>query len=150
MQQTKNPGDLLIRWQTPEQLPILFRYGTEEVKGIPAAWNPQVTVRNVDCNITETTVTGTSPEGLEVRVACKSYRDFPAVEYVAFLTNRGAEDSPMIEKARLGGVISGNNAVLYHGNGDTKKEDGYEWWETPIGAETLTVQPMGDGMKLEV
>ena len=145
MNQTKNPGDLLIRWQTTEQLPISFCYGTEEVKGIPAAWNPQVTVRNVDCNITETTVTGTSPEGLEVRVACKSYRDFPAVEYVAFLTNRGAEDSPMIEKARLGGVISGNNAVLYHGNGDTKQEDGYEWWETPIGAETLTVQPMGDG-----
>lgn len=145
MNQAKKLKNLLIYWQRAEQLPISFRYGGQTVEGIPAAWNPQVTVRNIDCNITETTVVGTSPEGLEVRVECRTYLDFPAVEYVAYLTNHGTEDSPLIEKARIGGVIPGSNAVLYHGNGDTKKEDGYEWWETPLSGETLTIQPSGDG-----
>lgn len=137
--------ELLIGWDKPEQLPISFGYGNETVQGIPAAWDPQVTIRNIDCNITETTVVGISPEGLELRVECKNYRDFPAVEYVAFLTNRGTEASPVIDSARVGGVIPGSHAVLYHGNGDTKKDDGYEWWETPLTSEPFTVQPWGDG-----
>ena len=137
--------ELLIGWETPEQLPISFGYGQAQVQGIPAAWTPQVTTRKIDCNITETTVVGISHEGLEVRVVCKKYRDFPAVEYVAFLTNRGEADSPVIDSAKLGGVIPGSKAVLYHGNGDTKQEDGYEWYTTPLSAEPFTVQPWGDG-----
>lgn len=142
MHQETTQNDLLIRWQTPQQLPISFQYGQETVTGIPAAWNPRVTVQDRDCNMTETTVVGISPEGLEVRVECKTYRDFQAAEYVAFFTNRGAEDSPLIEKARLGGLIPGSNAVLYHSNGDTKNEDGYEWWETPLSPEPLTIHPL--------
>ena len=92
--------ELLIGWETPEQLPISFGYGQAQVQGIPAAWTPQVTTRKIDCNITETTVVGISHEGLEVRVVCKKYRDFPAVEYVAFLTNRGEADSPVIDSAK--------------------------------------------------
>ena len=133
--------ELLTSWDKPEELPISFGYGGQPMKGIPAEWDPQVTVRNIDCNITETTVVGISPEGLEIRVECKRYRDFPAVEYVAFLTNRGTEDSPLIEKVRMVGAIPGENAVLYHGNGETKTGEGYEWWQTPLTDKIFTLQP---------
>ena len=141
----KRLQELLISWNTPQELPICFGYGQQTVKGIPTLWQPRVTVRNIDCNMTETTVVGISPEGLEVKVVCKTYRDFPAVEYVAFLTNRAEQDSPLIQNARLGGVIPGKAAVLHHGNGDTKFADGYEWWYTPLTEEPFTVQPSGDG-----
>lgn len=143
---TKNRlKDLLILWDSTDRLPISFRCGQEQIQGVPKAWNPEVTARNIDCNITETTVVGVSPVGLEVRVECKTYHDHAAVEYVAFLTNRGAQDTPVIQNARLGGVIAGQNATLYHGNGDTKREDGYEWYYTDVKQDTITVEPGGDG-----
>ena len=114
-----NCSALLPRWQTPQQLPITFLYGGKPVQGIPAEWKPRVSVRNIDCNITETNVVGISPEGLELRMECRSYHDFAAVEYTGFVTNRGSADSPLVEKIRMEVTVPGSGASLYHGNGDT-------------------------------
>ena len=92
--QTMLPG-----WQTPDRLPITFRFGGETVCGIPAHWNPTVTVRNIDCNITETTVVGCR-NGLELRFEYRRYQDFDACEYAAYFTNRGDTDSPLLEDVR--------------------------------------------------
>ena len=140
-----NCSALLPRWQTPQQLPITFLYGGKPVQGIPAEWKPRVSVRNIDCNITETNVVGISPEGLELRVECRSYHDFAAVEYTAFVTNRGSADSPLVEKIRMEVTVPGSGAELYHGNGDTKTADGYEWQITQISQTPLTIEPCGDG-----
>lgn len=136
---------MLPQWKTPEELPIRFLCGGKPVCGIPAQWNPRVSVHTTAKGITETTVTGISPEGLELRVIHRTYPDYAAAEYVAFLTNRGTEDSPLVEKVRFAMDIPGSNAVLYHGNGDTWLENGYEWWYSSLAQHPQTLSPIGDG-----
>ena len=131
---------LLPQWQTPDQLPISFLLGGNPIRGIPSAWNPAVTVRE-----TETVVTGMSPEGLELRVECRAYRDFAAAEFVAFLTNRGQTDTPIVENIRMEASFPGSEGLLYHGNGDTKLPNGYEWQTDPVTETPLTIEPCGDG-----
>ena len=136
---------LLPQWQTPQQLPVRFIYGGKLIQGLPANWDPQVCVRNIDCNITETVAVGISPEGLELRVECRRYHDFAAAEYTAFLTNRGAVDSPLVENIRMTVTVPGSDAKLYHGNGDTKLDNGYEWQTDALSEAPLTIEPCGDG-----
>ncbi len=137
--------NLLPNWQSTNQLPIMLLLEGKRITGIPAQWNPTVSVRNIDCNITETTVTGISPEGLEIRMVCRVYHDFAAAEYSAWLTNRANGDTPLVQDVRMVCAIPGKTARLYHGNGDTKLPDGYEWQTDPITGEVMTIEPCGDG-----
>ena len=125
-------------------LPISFQLGNETIQGIPESWNPTATIRRPDCNLRETTYVGTSPDGLQLRVEHRAYLDFDAEEYVAFLTNLGTADTPMVENIRMNAHFPGADAILYHGNGDTKMEDGYEWQRDALTAP-LTIEPCGDG-----
>ena len=46
---------------------------------------------------------------------------------LAFFTNRGETDSSLLENVRIAdGILPLEDAVLYHGNGDTLYPDGYE------------------------
>lgn len=126
-------------------LPISFTFNGETIHGIPASWHPTATVRRPDCNLRETTYVATSPENLELRMEHRQYQDFDAEEFVAFFTNRGTADTPIVENIRMETTFPGTDATLYHGNGDTKKEDGYEWWRTPVTEAPLTIEPCGDG-----
>ena len=78
---------------------------------------------------------------LEVRIQRRTYENFEAANFVAFLTNRGETDTAPVEDIRFETVFPGN-ARLYHGNGDTKLEDGYEWWVDDL---PQTLSPCGDG-----
>ena len=126
-------------------LPITFTLNGETIQGIPESWNPTATVRRPDCNLRETTCLGTSPQGLELRVEHRQYLDFDAEEFVAFLTNRGTADTPLVENIRMTAFFPGSGATLYHGNGDTKMENGYEWYLDPVTEAPLTMEPCGDG-----
>ena len=126
------------------ELPISFLLGGKPYRGIPENWQTNVTVRRPDCNLRETTYVSLSPEGLELRLEHRQYLDFDAEEYVAFFTNRGSADTSIVENIRLHADFSGDDAILYHGNGDTKKEDGYEWWRDPV-TDAITVEPGEDG-----
>ena len=78
---------------------------------------------------------------LEVRIERRDYDDFGAADFVAFLTNRGQTDTELVEAVRFETVFPGT-ARLYHGNGDTKLENGYEWWVDEL---PQTLSPCGDG-----
>lgn len=136
---------LLLPWESPQQLPLSFQYGGQAVHGIPTNWHPEVTVREIDHNITEATVVAISPEGVELKVICKRYSDYAAAEFVGFFTNRSDKDSPLLQDIRFRGEFPGSNATLYHGNGDTWLEDGYEWWYTDLSHHGRTLSPVGDG-----
>jgi len=101
---------LLLPWETPQQLPIVFQYGEQTVHGIPEAWNPEATVQKLEKS-TETTVVGTSPEGVELKVVCKRYEDYAAAEFVGYLTNRGSQDSPMVQSIRFAYRPRGGRSV---------------------------------------
>lgn len=135
----------LMPFNNTESIPFTFTCGGTVVCGIDKVWFPTVTTRRIDANITETIVTAITPNKLEIRWECKTYSDFPAVEYVAYITNLAESDSPIIENLRISGEIAGKSAILYHGNGDTCREDGYEWWKTPINTNKLSLFPCGDG-----
>ena len=126
-------------------LPISFRLNGQTIRGISDSWGPTFTLQRPNANLRVTTYVGTSPEDLELRVVRSRYLDFDGEAYLATLTNRGTCDTPLIEDIRMEAAFPGSAPILYHGNGDTKFEDGYEWWRTPITDSPLTLEPCGDG-----
>ncbi len=130
----------------PEHLPISFLYDGKEIRGIPSEWDPLVRTYRIDAALVETRFEGTDPEtGLNLRVECLHYADFPVVEWTAWLTNTGSEPTPILSELRaLDGTFEGASPVLYHCNGDFYSEDGYTPRNTPLAvADTLTFAPNG-------
>ncbi len=78
-------------------LPISFTLDEQPIAGIPANWQPTASRRWIDANIEETVFEGTDPAtGLSLRVEVNEYRDYPAMEWVAWFTNRGQGDTPIV------------------------------------------------------
>ena len=119
------------------ELPISYLLGGKAYAGIPETWQTCVTEENG-----RTVTTGISPEGLELRFETERYEDFGGYTHTAFFTNRGQKDTEILENVRMTACFAGINARLEHGNGDTKKEDGYQW---QIDTLPQTVEPWGDG-----
>jgi alpha-galactosidase len=127
-------------------LPISFSLDGQAIRGIPEAWQPVATRRVVDANITETVFEGTDPAtGLQVRVECAQYRDFPVVEWVAWLTNTGAAPTPILSDIRaMDAAFQGASPVLVHCNGDYYSIDGYTPEESAVKAgESFAYSPNG-------
>lgn len=140
MKSIVTPADMkliqnLFRFTSPENLPLSFTYDGHAVRGIPASFSPIVEIRRIDANLQQTIVTGRNAAGLEIRVEYVEYLDFPATEFLAFFTNRGKCDSPVISDVKiLDGVLPILNPTLVHGNGDTCREDGYDWQRESLTA----------------
>lgn len=125
--------DRLFRFLSPEQLPLAFTCGGKRIHGVPAEFHPVVETRRIDACLQRTVVTGRNVDGLEIRVEYVEYLDFPATEFLAFFTNRGSSDTPVLSDVKiLDGVLGFADPVLVHGNGDTCREDGYNWQHSPL------------------
>ncbi len=118
----------------PENVPISFVYDGHVVHGIPATWAPVSHKRRIDATIIETVFQGRdTATGLQIKVECLEYLDYPVVEWTAWLTNTGATPTPLIENLQaLDGSFTGASAVLSHCNGDFYSEDGYTPQDTPL------------------
>ena len=127
-------------------LPISFMLDGKAIRGIPAGWQPVVKRRIIDANITETVFEGADPStGLNVRVECTEYRDYPVLEWVAWFTNNGHNTTPLIQDILvMDGAFKGSSPRLYHCNGDFYSADGYtpELTALPSG-DTLSFAPNG-------
>lgn len=70
---------------------------------------------------------------MEIRVEIAEYLDFAAVEYVAFFTNKGSKETPVISDIKTVDVfIPCVNPRLTHSNGDDLSENGYEEISQPV------------------
>jgi alpha-galactosidase len=130
----------------PANLPLSFQYGRHLIRGLPAAWNPAMRSHRIDANILEKTFEACDPAtGLQLRVECLEYRDFPVVEWTAWLSNSGNQATPVISDLQaLDAEFSGESPALYHCNGDFYSETGYTSEETPLAAgEVLSYAPHG-------
>ncbi|MCE5257725.1 MAG: alpha-galactosidase [Chloroflexi bacterium] len=130
----------------PQALPVTFMLDGVPLRGIPAAWRPRVSTRRVDANILERAYKGKDPaSGLSLRVICTIYQDFPVVEWVAEVANRGAGKSPLISGLQaLDAEFAGANAQLEHCNGDFYNAAGYAAELSPLAPdETLVYAPNG-------
>jgi alpha-galactosidase len=135
------------RWlRRAEDLPISFVLGGRAIHGIPTAWKPTTCHRLVDANIIETVYEGADPAtGLNVRVVATEYRDYPAVEWVAWFSNAGAQATPIISGIQaMDATIAGFSPVLWHCNGDYCSAEGYAGEETALAAGSeLAYAPNG-------
>jgi len=130
----------------PGRLPIAFKMDGKPIAGIPNDWKPVSKRRCIDTNLVETVFEGSDPAtGLNVRIECLEYRDYPVVEWTAWLTNAGSRPTPILSDILgLDGVFSGGSPILWHGNGDFGSEEGYTGQETPLAADdTLKFAPVG-------
>ncbi|MBU7004027.1 MAG: alpha-galactosidase [Theionarchaea archaeon] len=124
------------------KLPISFGYNNKAITGIPYKWNPVTEKRRIDANITETLLEGNDVEtGLNIRIEVTEYRDYPVVEWLTWLENRGSEPTPIIKDLlAMNGAFAGTTPVLQHSTGDFYSEEGYAPLNTPL--------PPGDSMCL--
>lgn len=130
----------------PAHLPISFLYGGKAIAGIPESWNPVIKKNRMDANILQTTFEGVDgATGLSMKVECLEYRDFPVVEWTAWLSNQGRQATPLISDfLALDGQFDGNAARVVHCNGDFYSPEGYTPQETPLaGNDTLAFAPTG-------
>jgi alpha-galactosidase len=115
-------------------LPLSFVLDGQAVQGIPADWQPVVSRRRIDANISETLFIGSDPNsGLQIRVECTEYHDYPVVEWVAWFINQGSTATPLIRDIlALDGAFAGSSPVIEHGNGDFYSADGYSAEQTAL------------------
>jgi len=115
-------------------LPISFALDGQPVAGLPASWQPTATRRWIDANIVETVYEGADPaSGLSLRVEVSEYRDYPAVEWVAWFANRGQADAPLLEDVlALDATFPGRSPALRHCNGDLGRAAGYATEQAPL------------------
>ncbi len=127
-------------------LPVSFVLDEKAVRGIPREWRPVSKRRRIDANISETVFEGQDPgSGLNLRVECTQYKDYPVLEWVAWFTNNGHEPTPIIRDIlAMDATLPGTSPVLYHCNGDIGLAEGYTPSETPLHAGTaLDFAPNG-------
>ncbi len=130
----------------PQNIPVAFTYGGKKISGIPLDWHPITQRRRIDANMVETVFMGQEPKtGLEMRVECLEYADYPVVEWTAWLTQKGSQPTPLIaDLLGLDAGFLGQKPVLWHCNGDYCHEDGYAPKETPVGdKDSLKFAPVG-------
>lgn len=150
---TTKPADMAINRAWTERcftraadLPISFVLDGQAIRGIPAAWNPEVTSYRIDANITVKVFEGTDPKtGLSVLVECFTYLDYPVIEWVAWFSNMGQQSTPLISDIQaLDASFSGTAPVVYHCNGDFYSAEGYTPVESPLQTgESLAFAPNG-------
>ncbi|MBR2860548.1 MAG: alpha-galactosidase [Clostridia bacterium] len=137
----------LFYFQDPTLIPVTYKIGDKKYVGIPKEFNPKAERRIIDANIVMYFVTAKTPEGLELRIEYKQYKDFPVFEWTFYITNKSDKNSPQITEFKVfDSVIKGENPVLLHGNGDNFREDGFSWWRDEVKSEPIVKHPlMWDG-----
>lgn len=131
---------MLLKYTSPEEIPLSFKLGRRTVRGIPAEFSPEVCSDTVDSNIIRYTIEGQNKNGLHIKAEYTEYRDFPVTEWRVTLSNRGGRDTPIISELRIGGELYCGNARLKYGNGDTRKRDGFGFFEKDI-TERVSLSP---------
>ena len=131
---------MILKYTSPEAVPVSFKLGRRKICGIPEEFSPKVSREFVDSNIQKITVEGKNRSGLTIRADYTEYRDFPVTEWRVTLTNNGKKDTPIISELRIGGEIACGKSTLKYGNGDTCKRDGYSFFEKEID-EKISLTP---------
>ena len=133
-------SELASRLET--DIPFSFVYGNEDSLDLLKTWPRTVTSEGLGATGgKKTKITWKDPNsGLEVVCELTEYADFPAADWVVWLTNTGKSDSPMIEKLlALDAVMPAVAPVLTHSNGSTAGEGDFQPQEQALTNDPLTI-----------
>ena len=133
----------ILKYTSPERIPLKLTYGEREICGIPTDFSPTVSHRIVTANTVQYVIEGRDASGLSIRAEYLEYRDYPVTEWVFYLTNNSKADTPILEGIRFEGEVVCPDAVLEYGNGDTRREDGYTFFRERVEREILLTPTTG-------
>ncbi len=128
---------VFARAERGEDVPLRFCLGGEPFRGVPGAG---ISREPSDANLVRRTFRGKAG-GLLVTAMQWEYRDYPVVEWTAEFENTGGEPSGILSDILLGGEIAGDFSAFVHGNGDTCRDDGYEWFRDDLKDGGKTIAP---------
>lgn len=127
-------------------IPVSYTIGDKTYRGFPAEFAPVTERRRISAELDEVTVTANTPEGLELKAVCQTYLDFPVVDWVMYVTNKGTENSPVLSGWRIDPTFTGKSPRLSHSNGDDCTPAGYTWQTDDLTEDTpMTIHPHLDG-----
>lgn len=132
----------LVPCEDPGNIPLSFRLGDRIIKGIPSDFMPLGMVKETD-DILKYIISGKTETGLEIIVHYTEYKDFPCVEWIAYLKNKGSENTEIISDLKIlsDTVIPGENPKIIYSNGETYTEEGYSIFEKELGKEEFVLSP---------
>jgi alpha-galactosidase len=94
----------------PRRVPFSFTYGGRPSRDLLPAWKQHAEAAIDSPSCTEQTVRWTDPEtGLSAIVTVKSFKDFPAVEWLLRFQNTGAQDTPILEDVQALDLLLNTN-----------------------------------------
>ena len=132
------PG--ILKFTSADKVPLKFVYGDRIVTGIPEEFSPTASYRLLTSNTVQYVIDGTDKNGLNIRAEYLEYRDYPVTEWVFYFTNKGNKDSEILKNIRIEGELVCPSASLIYGNGDNRREDGYDFFETDL-TEKIKLTP---------
>lgn len=130
----------IFRYSSPQQIPLSFRYGGRLIRGIPAEYTVSICDAKDNQDTLERTIVATNDAGLEIRAHYTEYKDFPATEWLVFITNRGISPTELISDIRIGGILSMQIEQIGYGNGETRTPEGFDWHTEPM-TKPYTLSP---------
>ena len=122
----------ILPFTTPAAIPLQFCVGEKVICGVPDSFSPTVRHSLLSANTVQYIIEGERADGLHIRVEYLEYRDFPVTEWVAWISNRGNADTPILSHIQLGGTLTCPSPVLEHGTGDTCTEAGYHFTKETV------------------
>jgi alpha-galactosidase len=117
------------------QLPFSFIYGGRSSMEFIHAWHSELCDEAQGANVHRRTLILTDPgTRLEVKAICTTYLDTPGVDWTIYITNKGEQDSPVIEQFMAANVTDrvGDHAVLHRLNGSMCAADDWMPFDQPL------------------
>lgn len=130
----------IFPYRSPRQIPLSFRSGDCSIQGIPEDFSVTVSEATPAENVLQRTIIATNTSGLEIRAEYTEYMDFPATEWLVFITNRGNAPTERISDIRIGGILPMQFEQIGHGNGDNRTPGGFDWYTDPL-TKSYTFSP---------
>jgi len=124
-------------------MPFGFLYGERPSAGLLPTWQISRGSAKLDDSRTSCTVSYKDGRtGLEVRWEGIQYSDFPAVEWVMYFKNNGAQDTPVLSDIQtINTAFSHETASpyrLHHFKGGVAEADAYRPYTTDLAPSTTT------------
>jgi len=86
---------------TGSHLPFSFVYGGKHSRDLLGSWKRLVEDAKPSDTAIRRTLTLSDPKtGLEVRAVCTIYHDTPGADWTLYFTNKGSQDSPVLEQVK--------------------------------------------------
>jgi len=138
-----NPDmELLSKISPPvsgDSVPLELTVGSHIFRGLPETG---IKVNTSD-NGSITTVFSGCTCGLDIRIECITYPDFPVTEWIAYITNPDKQNSELITNLCITpDILPGSNPMLRHYSGDVGERRSFDEYLEPLfGYKQIT--PIG-------